>query len=95
MFYQLDGKRIKFEGMTRSANRETKRNIFRRIVTTRPQNHLTGPIIYSPLIPLALLDLCVTLYQLICFPVKRIAKVRRIDYFVYDRRHLEYLNIVE
>lgn len=95
MFYQLDGKRIKFEGAIRSAHRKLKRNIFRWIVTDRPQNHFTGPIIYSLVIPLALLDLCVTLYQLICFPVYRIAKVRRTDFFVYDRRHLEYLNCFE
>ena len=95
MFYQLDGKRIKFEGAIRSAHRKLRRNFFRWIITDRPQNHLTGPIIYSLVIPLAMLDLCVTLYQAICFPVYRIAKVRRTDYFVYDRQHLEYLNFVE
>jgi len=95
MFYQLDGKRVKFEGAIRSAHRKMKRGIFRWIVTDRPQNHLTGPIIYSLIIPLALVDLCVTFYQAICFPVYRIARVRRADYFIYDRRHLEYLNFFE
>lgn len=95
MFYQLDGKRVKFEGAIRSAHRKVKRGIFRWIVTDRPQNHLTGPIIYSLIIPLALADLCVTFYQAICFPVYRIARVRRAEYFVYDRRHLEYLNFFE
>lgn len=95
MFYQLDGKRIRFEGKIRATHRKLKRGIFRWIVTDRPQNHLTGPIIYAMVIPLALLDLCVTFYQAVCFPVYRIAKVERKDYFVYDRRHLEYLNTFE
>lgn len=95
MFYQLDGKRVKFEGAIRKAHRKLKRGILRWIVTDRPQNHLTGPIIYSMIVPLALLDLCITFYQLVCFPIYKVAKVRRADYFVFDRRHLEYLNAVE
>lgn len=95
MFYQLDGKRIRFEGKIRSVHRNLKRSIFRWIVTDRPQNLLTGPVIYSLVIPLSLVDLCVTCYQAVCFPVYRIAKVRRDDYFVYDRQHLEYLNFFE
>ena len=92
MFYQLDGKRVKFEGAIRKAHRKVRRGILRWIVTDRPQNNLTAPIIYGMAIPLALVDLCVTFYQMTCFPVYRIAKVRRSDYFVYDRRHLAYLN---
>lgn len=95
MFYQLDGKRVKFEGAIRKAHRKVKRGIFQWIVTDRPQNFLTGPVIYGLVIPLAMLDLCVTLYQAICFPIYRIAKVKREDYFVYDRRQLEYLNFFE
>jgi hypothetical protein len=95
MFYQLDGKRVKFEGAIRKAHREVRRGILHWIVTDRPQNHLTGPIIYAMIVPLVLLDLCVTFYQMICFPVYRIAKVPRTDYFVYDRRHLGYLNFIE
>ena len=95
LFYQLDGKRVEFEGKIRSVHRKLKRGIFHWIVTDRPQNFLTGPVIYSLIIPLALIDLCVTGYQAICFPVYKIARVSRGDYFVYDRRHLEYLNWFE
>jgi hypothetical protein len=47
------------------------------------------------IIPLLMLDLCVTLYQALCFPIYRIAKVRRASYIVLDRQHLEYLNVIE
>jgi len=42
-----------------------------------------------------MMDLCVTLYQAFCFPIYRIAKVRRANYIVLDRQHLEYLNLIE
>ena len=95
MFYQLDGKRIKFEGTIRAAHRKVKRGILRWIVTDRPQNNLTAPIIYSMIIPLLALDFFITFYQATCFPIYRIAKVRRAEYFVYDRWHLHYLNSFE
>jgi hypothetical protein len=46
-------------------------------------------------IPLVLLDACVSFYQATCFPIYKIAKVRRDDYIVIDRQHLEYLNFFE
>lgn len=64
-------------------------------MTNRPQNLITGPIIYSMIVPLLMLDLCVSLYQWTCFPIYKIAKVRRGDYIVLDRQHLGYLNFIE
>ncbi len=42
-----------------------------------------------------LMDLLVTVYQTICFPVYRMPKVRRSDYLVFDREDLPYLNAIE
>ncbi len=56
---------------------------------------LTAPVIYSLLIPIMLLDIFVIVYQLICFPVYKIPKVRRRNYLVFDRHHLAYLNFIE
>ena len=56
---------------------------------------LTLPVIYACAIPLAVVDLAVSLYQLICFPVYRIPKVRRRDYWIFDRGRLRYLNAIE
>ena len=47
------------------------------------------------IVPLVLLDLFVTVYQAVCFPVYGIPKVRRRDYLVFDRHHLAYLNALE
>ena len=95
LFYQIKGKRVEFEGTIRESHRKLRRSVMRWIVTDRPQNFLTGPIIYGLAVPIVLLDLCITLYQAVCFPVYRIARVKRIDYIVIDRQHLGYLNWFE
>ena len=56
---------------------------------------LTAPFIYGLMLPLVLLDIFVTIYQRICFPVYGIDRVFRSDYVVFDRRHLAYLNLLE
>lgn len=53
------------------------------------------PVIYSLIVPLVLLDLWITLYQRICFPVYGIAQVKRSKHLVLDRQKLAYLNAIE
>ncbi len=62
---------------------------------TRPLVALTAPLIYAGWIPFLLMDLFVTLYQSVCFPIYRIPRVRRTDYLVFDRADLPYLNAIE
>ena len=69
--------------------------MWRYLLGARIAHVLTAPVIYSLILPFALLDLGVTLYQLICFPVYRVPRVRRADYLVIDRQHLSYLNLIE
>ena len=95
MFFEIKGKRVEFERAVRDAHRKLKMNFFRWLVTNRPQNLITGPIIYSMAIPLLMLDLCVSFFQWSCFPIYGITKVRRADYIVYDRHQLAYLNFIE
>lgn len=63
--------------------------------TSRPLVVLTTPVIYSLWIPFLLMDLLVTVYQAVCFPVYGIPKVKRGDFLVFDRRDLPYLNVIE
>lgn len=95
MFFQIKGKRIEFEHNIKAAHHRLKRGIFRWIVTDRPQNFITAPIIYGMVLPLIVLDVCVSVYQATCFPIYGIAKVRRPDYIVIDRQYLGYLNFYE
>lgn len=56
---------------------------------------ITAPVIYGMIVPIALLDLAVTVYQHICFRVYDIKRVRRREYVVFDRHRLVYLNWLE
>ena len=56
---------------------------------------LTAPVVYSLLLPFALLDLWVTLYQWVCFPIYGMPRVPRRRYFTVDRHKLAYLNRIE
>lgn len=95
MFFQIRGKRVEFESSVKAAHRKLKQNFFRWLVTNRPQNLITGPLIYGMIMPLLMLDLCVSVYQWVCFPIYGVKKVKRSDYLVFDRRHLGYLNFIE
>ena len=93
--YTIEDKRIVFEQAVKASHQRVKLGIFRWFTIVRPQNFLTAPIIYGMIIPLALFALCVTFYQLTCFPIYGIARVKRSDHIVMDHQHLAYLNIIE
>lgn len=95
--YKIEGKRVVFENAIKEAHRKLKpkMNFLMWFFTVRPQNFLTMPVIYGMLVPLALLDLCISLYQLTCFPIYGIARVKRANYILIDRQYLAYLNIIE
>ena len=75
--------------------RRYKTGLFRFLLRSRLLVILAAPVIYAGWIPFLLIDLFVTSYQAICFPIYRIPKVRRRDYMVFDRADLPYLNVIE
>lgn len=75
--------------------RAFRTSIWAHIRNARTLVILSVPLIYALAIPFALLDLCVTIYQAICFPIYGIPKVRRRDYLIFDRGRLPYLNAIE
>ncbi|MBL0162556.1 MAG: hypothetical protein IPP82_02570 [Xanthomonadales bacterium] len=89
-----DGK-IEFEKAVLKRHREMKTRLLRYILGARPLIALTAPLIYLLIVPFVALDVFITIYQAVCFPVYGIAKVRRRDYMVFDRRYLAYLNALE
>ena len=91
----LEKGRAYFEEEILRRHRELKVRLSRYILNARPLVVITAPVIYAVIIPLVLLDLFVTAYQAVCFPVYGIPKARRSDYLVFDRHHLAYLNVLE
>jgi len=93
--YHFERGRVVFEAEMRRRHRELKAALLPYVLGARLRVLATVPVIYSLVVPIALLDLCVSLYQAVCFPAYGIAKVRRRDHVVIDRHHLAYLNGVE
>lgn len=93
--YTLRGSRAVFEQEILRAHRELRVGLARYVFNANILIILTAPVIYAMIVPFVLLDVCITAYQWICFPVYGIEKVKRSDYFIFDRYHLAYLNILE
>jgi hypothetical protein len=93
--FRIENRRIVFEKEVLRIHRQIKTRASRYLIDANPLMILTAPVIYSLIVPVALLDLFVMTYQAICFPVYKIPKVRRRDYLIFDRHHLAYLNIIE
>ena len=88
-------RKVHFETEVLDQQRRFKEGVLRYVLTADWRHVLSVPFIYPVLLPMLLLDAFVTLYQWVCFPLYRIPRVRRSDYFVYDRTHLAYLNVLE
>jgi hypothetical protein len=93
--YRIEAGRVRFERGVRLAHQRLKHSIPRFLRESSVSNVVTAPFIYSLVIPIALLDLWISLYQGICFRAYGIARVRRSAYIVMDRQHLAYLNSIE
>ena len=89
------GKKIAFKEQILAEHRKNIENVFHYLAKAPILNILSAPIIYSVIFPALLLDIFVTVYQMICFPVYKITKVKRSDYIVIDRHNLEYLNVIQ
>ena len=93
--YTLIRHRVRFEREIRRLHREQRIAWWDYLRKARPAVVLTAPIIYGLLPFFLLMDLAVTLYQAICFPIYGIQKAKRADFMANDRGHLAYLNIIE
>jgi hypothetical protein len=93
--YELRNGKIWFSEEIKREHRRLKTSLVRYLLQSRVLAIVTAPFIYACIIPFALLDLFVSMYQAVCFPVYGIPKVQRRDYMAIDRNKLRYLNALE
>jgi hypothetical protein len=93
--YSWQEGKAQFEKEVTAAHRRLKRHLVRYVLQSRAMVVLTAPVIYSVLLPFLLVDLFMTTYQAICFPIYGIPKVKRSSHLVFDRGRLKYLNLLE
>ncbi|MCB1279117.1 hypothetical protein [Prosthecobacter sp.] len=94
-FYEVRQGKVRFTEEARARHKLLVKRFAAYVRDSRFMILLTTPVIWSCIIPIALMDLFMTVYQAICFPIYGIPKVKRSDYIKLDRRHLSYLNWAE
>lgn len=93
--FGLERGKVLFEQEVIRSHRALRKGLARYVFGARPLVVITAPVIYSLIIPFALADLWVSVYQAICFRVYGIPQVKRGQYMIFDRAGLAYLNAVE
>ena len=93
--FAIGNRRIRFPAHILNRQRLHKVGVWRYLRHSRLLVALTAPVVYSGLIAFVVMDLFVTAYARLCFPIYGIAPVRRADYLVSDRAELPYLNAIE
>lgn len=93
--FYIEDRRVRFEQEVLVRHRALKVGVLRYLAGTSWRHLAPVPVIYAMTLPLLLLDARVSLYQALCFPLYRVAKVKRGKYFVFDREQLAYLNLIE
>ena len=91
----FDEHKLRFEKEVLAQQRRFKAGLFAYVLTAQWRHVLCVPFIYPVLVPMLLLDAFVSVYQWVCFPLCKIPKVQRSDFWVFDRSHLAYLNGLE
>jgi hypothetical protein len=94
-FYSVKHKRVKFEREVKARHRQMAKRIRHYLKEAEILNILTAPVIWSCLFPAVFMDMVLSFYQAVCFPIYGIPKVNRKDYIVIDRHYLSYLNGLE
>jgi hypothetical protein len=93
--YRVSLGKARFEKAVLAKHHDLKHWLPSYLLEGRFLAYVTAPIIYSGIVPFALLDLFLSVYQGICFPIYGVPKVRRADYRLFDRATLKYLNLLE
>ncbi len=94
-FYEIRARKIRFEKKIKAQHKILVKKLPRYLYDAAFLNMLTAPVVWSCIVPVALLDLFATVLQLICFPIYGIPRVKRKDYIIIDRHYLSYLNTIE
>ena len=91
-FYEVRLGKVRFTEEARSRHKKLAKRFTSYIRDSRFWVLASTPVIWACLIPVVLIDLAMTVYQAICFPIYGIPRVKRADHIMLDRRRLAYLN---
>lgn len=84
--------KIIFSKQAKEDNKKKKKSLVDTIFSARVREILSIPFIYGMIIPALILDIFLFVFQQTAFRLYKIPLVKRRDYIVWDRKHLDYLN---
>ena len=93
--YTVEKGKIRFEQSIKKLQLQHQVSLWTYLRLASVKHLITAPLVYSLFIPMVFLDIMVTTYQHVCFRAYGINRVKRRDYFIIDRQHLLYLNVIE
>ena len=93
-FYK-NGNLVKEAIRNRLQLKKFKIGFFRYLSAIKINYLISIPFIGAMIIPSIILHIFLEIYHRICFPLYGIKTLRARDYFVFDRHHLAYLNLLE
>lgn len=93
--YRIEERRAVFEEGILRQHKRVKTGLLAFLRESPLATVIVTPAVYGLILPVALLDLGVTIFQLVCFTAWRMERIRRSDYIIVDRHRLAYLNGVE
>jgi len=93
--YEITKQRVYFEDDVIVRHKTYAKQLLNYLSDAKLKHILTTPFIWMCIFPVVLMDITISLYQAICFPIYGIPKVKRQDYIVFDRQYLNYLNLIE
>ncbi len=93
--FKIEGKKIVFNSSAREENKKFKKSILESIFSAKVREILSVPFIYSMIIPTLILHLFLFIYQQTAFRLYKIPLVKFWDYVIFDRKQLDYLNILQ
>ena len=93
--FYFSQKKVIFLDKIKVRNKRFKVPVWKYVIPKNVRHALSLPFIYMMIIPAIILDAGLTVYHGVAFPLYKIPKVKRSDYIVYDRKFLDYLNVVQ
>lgn len=87
--------KIIFNSETKAKNRLLKKSILESIFSARVREVLSVPFIYAMIIPSVFLHIFLWIYQQTALRLYGIPLVKIKDYIVFDRKELDYLNVIQ
>jgi len=93
--YSLHNGKVSFDASVRGLHEARRISLASYIANAKIIHIVTAPVIYAMVLPLALLDITLNIYQQICFRAYSVPLVPRWKYLIIDRNQLGYLNALE